>query len=361
MKYVRSFDSFKKNKPVNEELLGGLLNWFKKMWDKAIKEIEELENDPNKIKEWVINNALNPKDDTNVFSQVMKDFQKKDTASDQDCIDLIDNILDPQTGSLGKQGIGVLLANKAMQGEKLKAKRAMLEFIINTARNKTIADPKVKFAGGPADGKIDPKKKTVDLKDMGHLPDLKKILVSQKDDEKKKKDETLKWVSGVLILLIQNYVKAVKEDDIRAYVNKLGIKLEESVYKKGDSVIYLLKDHKKDEWDKLADDQKEKPKEDPANKIVGVHKVEIVDGDNITLLDQDGKPTIVKTKEEIIGKFEEQRGPNAEELAKNLGDIKADEEKMKQVNAFTDIIKDPVANKAKIDQINKIIGGGEAK
>ena len=360
MKYVRNFENFRKNKPVNEELLGGLVNWFKKMWDKSIKELEEMENDPNRIKEWVINNALNPKDDTNVYSQVIKDFQKKETANDQDCLTLIDSILDPETGSLGKQGIGVLLNNKAMQGDKLKAKRAMLEFIVNTARNKAIADPKVKFAGGPTDGKVDPKKKIVDLNNANHLPDLKKILTAQKN-EKKKKEETIKWLTGVLVPMIQNYVKAIKEDDIKASLTKQGIDMPEGGgdYKEGDVVIYKRDKFDQNAWDKLTDDDKKKANEGPMKDLmdkeqIGVDKIEKVDGDNITFKDNAGKD-FTKTKEEILGKTED-KGPNAQELAKTLGEIKTDEDKMKKVNQVANIIKDPEANKDKAEQLDKLLG-----
>lgn len=354
MKHIKGFEKFRGSKPVNEELLGGLMNWFKKMWDKSIKELEALDNDPNVIKKWTIDNAMNPKDDTNVFSQVIKDFTKKDNANDEDCLSLVDSILDPETGSLGKQGIGILLNNKAMQGEKLKAKRAMLEYIINTARNQTIT--KVKFAGGPTDGKIDPKKKIMDLKDTTHLPELKKILITQKDDDKKKKDETIKWVNTILIPMVQNFIKAIKEDDIKESLNKQGIKFEDtSSYKEGDNVIYLKDGKKKEDWDNLTEEQRGKIEEQPASDIVGSKKIERIDGDNIVFKGKDGKD-FIKSKDEIIGKDKDDKGPNAQELAKTLGEIKSDEVKMKQMDSIAKIIKDPEANKDKIDQINKIIG-----
>jgi len=360
MKYVRNFDSFRKNKPVNEELLGGLLNWFKKMWDKAVKDLEALENDPNAIKDWVIKNALNPKDDTNVFSQVLKEFEKKPTANDQDCLTLVDNLLDPETGSLGKQGVGVLLSNKALQGEELKAKRAMLEYIINTARNQTIA--KVKFAGGPTDGKVDPKKKNMNLTDTTHLPDLKKILTAAKTDEKKKRDESLKWVTTVFIPMIQNFVKAIKEDDIRASLTKQGIELAATAdYKEGDTVIYKRDKFNEDEWSKVTDEDKKKPTEGPIKdmidkEMIGIDKIEKAEGDNITFKDNTGKD-FIKTKEDILSKSADEKGPNAQELAKTLGEIKADENKMKQMNTLAGIVKDPEANKDKMDQpLSKILG-----
>jgi hypothetical protein len=364
MKYVKDFSSFRKSKPVNEELLGGLLNWFKKMWDKAVTDIQKLENDPNVIKDWVIKNALNPTDDTNVFSQVLKEFEKKPTANDQDCLTLVDNLLDPETGSLGKQGVGVLLSNKSFQGEELKAKRAMLEYIINTARNQTIA--KVKFAGGPTDGKVDPKKKNVDLKDTTHLPDLKKLLAAQKD-EAKKKTVADDWVKKTMIPMIQNFVKAIKEDDIRASLKKQGIDMPEGAdYKEGDSVIYKRDKFNEDEWGKITDEDKKKPTEGPIKdmidkQMIGVDKIEKVEGDNITFKDNAGKD-FTKTKEDILSKSADEKGPNAQELAKTLGEIKADEDKMKQMNTLAGIVKDPEANKDKMDQpLSKIIGGDEAK
>lgn len=364
MKYVRNFDSFRKNKPVNEELLGGLLNWFKKMWDKAVKDLEALKDDPNAIKDWVIKNALNPKDDTNVFSQVLKEFEKKPTANDQDCLTLVDNLLDPETGSLGKQGVGVLLSNKALQGEELKAKRAMLEYIVNTARNQTIA--KVKFAGGPTDGKIDPKKKNMNLTDTTHLPDLKKILTAAKTDEKKKRDESLKWVNTVLIPMIQNFVKAIKEDDIRKSLEKQGIeapsgeamnyeKLKE-LYDKKTPVIYLLKDKTKEDWDKLTDDEKKKPGEAPASDIVGVKPINTLNDqnkeDSVTFLDKDDQP-IKKGYDDIMGSGEEERSEEAKKAAESLGKIKDDPEKMKIVADVADALEDP----KKSEEIKKAATG----
>jgi hypothetical protein len=358
MRHIKNFNKFK-FKPINEELLGGLVNWFKKIWDKAVQELSKMEDDPNKIKDWVINNALNPKDDTNVFSQVLKEFEKKPTANDQDCLNLIDNLLDPETGSLGKQGIGVLLSNKVMQGEELKAKRSMLEYIVNISRNKTIIDSKVKFAGGPIDGKVDPKKKNIDLKDITHLPELKKILIAQKDDERKKRDETYKWVINILIPMTQNYVKSIKEDDIRSYVTKQGIELVSNEFKEGDIVTYQKDKFDKNLWDKLSNDEKKKTNEPPAINLVGVDKIERIEADNIFFKNKEGKE-FTKTKDQIIGKAEEEKGANAQNLAKKLGDIKTDEDKMRKVSNYVDFINNP-SNKDKIDEIEKITGNNAAK
>ena len=75
-------------------------------------------------------------------------------------------------------------------------------------------------------------------------------------------------------------------------------------YKEGDNVIYLLKDKKKEDWDKLTPDEKKKPTEGKAKDIVGVHKIVKIDGDKYTIEDADGKPSITKTGAELIGPAE---------------------------------------------------------
>ena len=43
MKYVKSFESYRKSKvtePVNEGIFGGILNFFKNMWSKAMEELK---------------------------------------------------------------------------------------------------------------------------------------------------------------------------------------------------------------------------------------------------------------------------------------------------------------------------------
>ena len=75
-------------------------------------------------------------------------------------------------------------------------------------------------------------------------------------------------------------------------------------YKEGDEVIYLLQGKTKEEWNKLTEDEKKKPTEGNAAKIVGIHKISKIEGDKFTLLDKEEKPTIIKTGAEIVGKPE---------------------------------------------------------
>jgi hypothetical protein len=66
-------------------------------------------------------------------------------------------------------------------------------------------------------------------------------------------------------------------------------------YEVGDEVIYLLKDKTPEMYDK-----NKKPEDQRA--IVGVHKITEIDGDNFTLEDDKGEPTIKKLGKDLMGK-----------------------------------------------------------
>ena len=105
MKYVKSFESHRKSKltePVNEELFGGIINFFKGLWSKAMEELKKLGKDPDttQVKDWIGSNPFNPADNNYLFKNVMDEFKKKLEANDQDALTLVDNILNPETGVL---------------------------------------------------------------------------------------------------------------------------------------------------------------------------------------------------------------------------------------------------------------------
>jgi hypothetical protein len=326
--------------PVNEEIIGPIINFFKNMWNKAIVELEKAANDPNKIKDYVINNTFNVKDDTNVFSEQIKTFKALPTANDQASLDLISNILDPETGCLGKPGIGVLLSNKKLQGESMQAKRKMLEFILTTTRDEV--SKQVKYI-------TDPKKRNVSLDDLSYLPDFKKILKAAGTDEKKKKDDTLNYVNTNLIPKLVTAVKVIKEEAISDSLKKAGIKVPTADYVAGDLVKYKTKkfDPTKDE-----DDQPEGG--------VAQGEVKKVEGDTVTIYNDRIKTEIKKPKTDIIGKTEGQAqkegGENAKKAAEELSKIKDDEEKMDKIAKFAKYIRDD-ANKDKVAEIEKSMGG----
>ncbi len=131
-------------------------------------------------------------------------------------------------------------------------------------------------------------------------------------------------------------------------------KLKE-LFDKKTPVIYLLKGKKKEEYDK-----NKKPEEQ--GDVVGVKPINSVNDknapDSVVFLDKDGKPTIKKSYAEIIGAAEAApAGENAKKVADSLGKIKADEEKMGKVAKFAEFIQND-ANKAKVEEIEKILGGG---
>ena len=191
MKYVKSFESHRNSKnlePVNEELLGGVINFFKGLWTKAMDELKKLGEDPDtiKVKDWIANNPFNPSDNSYLFKNVMDEFKKKPEANDQDALTLVDSILNPETGVLGKQGLAPLYeslkkAYPPQEGEPASSQFATFEYIFNTIRTKAIIQ--YKFAAS-TDGKVDPKKINIDLKDMTHLPCLLYTSPSPRDRQK---------------------------------------------------------------------------------------------------------------------------------------------------------------------------------
>ena len=111
MKHIRKFESYRNNKNVvNEAILGSVINFFKGMWAKAVEEIKKLGKNPSpeQVEQWVDKNPMNPADDGYIFKPQMDEFKKKTEANEQDCLDLIQNLLDPETGCLGKQGLQTL-------------------------------------------------------------------------------------------------------------------------------------------------------------------------------------------------------------------------------------------------------------
>jgi len=372
MKYVKSFESHKNSKklePVNEELLGGVINFFKNLWNKAMTELDKLGENPKQedVAAWIGKNALNPSDDTFLFKQIMDDFKKKPEANDQDALTLVDSILNPETGSLGKQGLQPMMdaLNKKYlpkKGETMHWLPADIQYVLKTIRDKAIVQ--YKFAGGPAEGKVDPKKINVDLKDTVHLPDVKKLLTAATDG-KKKKDAIVNWVEKTLVPQLLTFEKAITMEELDKNLETLKITLgggagEGGDYKVGDTVVYKREKFVQEEWDKLTDDEKKKPNEGKMKELqadqIGIKKISKIEGDKISFEGAD----FTKEKGDILMKAEEVKAEGQEDLVKKLGELKTKKpEDIKKVGSFVDFISDE-ANKDKVAEIDKIIGGGEA-
>lgn len=371
MKYIRTFESHrgvsKNTEPVNEELLGGVINFFKNLWNKAIAELDKLGENPKQeeVTKWIGTNTLNPSDDSYLFKQQMDEFKKKPEANDQDCLTLVDGILNPETGALGKQGMQPMMdaLNKKYppkQGEPMHWLPADVKFTLETIRNKAIVQ--YKFAGGPADGKIDPKKINVDLKDTVHLPDVKKLLTAATDG-KKKKDAIVNWVEKTLIPELAKLEAAIKVEDLNKNLEALKITYTGTGgdFKVGDTVIYKREKFNQEEWDKLTDDDKKKPEEGKMKELqaeqIGIKKISKVEGDKISFEDAD----FTKLKTDILMKVEGgEKAEGQEDLVKTLGEVKSkNPEAIKKMNDIAKLYQDPEANKDKIAEIEKQLSGGE--
>jgi hypothetical protein len=362
MKYVNTFESFKTKKlqPVNEELLGAVINFFKNMWNKATQELKKLGDNPSlqQLDQWVEKNPFNPTDDTYIFKSVMDEFNKVPSANDQACLTLIDSILDTETGALGKQGMQPFFDQIIKAFGNNAGPLNVIQYYMERTRNRAIKD--YKFAGGPdlkvgQPVKLDAAKKTLGLDDATHLPDFKKILKAATDD-KKKKEATVNWVNKTLVPRLEKYVTEVTEDEVNAYLKSKGIETT-GTYKAGDELVYLREGKKRAEWDALTDEQKKSLTEKPTSDIVNVKKVDKVEGDKFTFTDNTGKP-FVKTDEDIIMKSEGTKVEGQQDLTNTLKDLKTkNADAIQKIDDIAKLYMDPVANKAKIEEIEKAIGG----
>jgi hypothetical protein len=77
---IYKYGEFNEFEPVNEELLGGLVNFFKNLFKKMNDEITRLENDPNKIRDYVVNTMLNYKSPNSLFKTEFDNFVKNNYA-----------------------------------------------------------------------------------------------------------------------------------------------------------------------------------------------------------------------------------------------------------------------------------------
>ena len=372
MKYVKSFESHRKSKvvePVNEELLGGVINFFKNMWGKAVEEIKKLGKNPSpeQVEEWIDKNPLNPTDDSYLLKGVMDEFAKKPEANEQDCLDLVKNILDPQLGSLGKQGLQTLYDGLIKAFGKDAPTLDIVKFLMESIRNRAIKD--YKYAGGPdlkvvanQESKVDDKKIIVDMKDTTHLPEFKKIILTAQQDNKKRKQLAIDWVNKTLVPRLDKYLSEIKEEDMKAYIESVGKKVPEAGpeggYKVGDNVVYKREKFDQAKWDALTDDDKKKPNEGKMKELqaeaIGIKKISKIEGDKISFEGAE----FTKTMGDILMKTEEAKAEGQDDLVKKLSDMKTKKpEDIKKVGSFVDFISDD-KNKDKVAEIDKIIGGG---
>jgi hypothetical protein len=375
MKYVKTFESHRNSKkieslePINEELLGSVINFFKNLWNKATAELKKIGDNPSvkQVEDWMLKNPMNPTDDTYIFKGIMDEFAKKPEANEQDCLDLIKNILDPQVGALGKQGLQAFYDNLLKSFGKDVPTLDIVKYLNENIRNRAIKD--YKYAGGPdlkigTDAKVDDKKIIVDMKDTTHLPEFKKVILTAQQDNKKRKQLAIDWVNKTLIPRLDKYLSEVKSEDIDAYLKTLGKEAPEAApeggYKVGDTVVYKREKFVQEEWNKLTDDEKKKPEEGKMKELqaeeIGIKKISKIEGDKISFEGAE----FTKTMSDILMKVEAEKAEGQEDLVKTLADVKAkNPDAIKKLDDIAKIYQDPEANKDKIAEIEKQLGGGE--
>lgn len=369
MKYLKSYQKFKDSKPVNEEIIGGLVNLLKGMWGKATEEIKKIGKNPSTddLEKWIDQNPLNPKDDSYLFKAVVDEFNKKTEANEQDCLDFIKNILDPQTGCLGKQGLQTLYDNLLKAFGKDLPTLDIIKFYLETIRNRAIKD--YKYAGGPdlkvgTDAKVDDKKIINDMKDTTHLPEYKKAIAAAAEDNKKRKQIALDWLNKTLVPRLDKYLSEIKDEDVEKYLKSINKEMPTGGgdFKEGDAVFYKRDNWEKnkgeEEWSKLTDDDKKKPTEGKIKDMIdketiGIKVVDKISGDEVSFKDAKFK----KNKEDVLGKAEGYKVEGQVDLVDTLKDVKGkNPEAIKQLGKIAKLYQDPASNKDKISKIEAEIG-----
>lgn len=408
MKYIKKYESFKKqnSEPVNEEFLGKLIGGIKGLFKKA-------QERTNKAKGGKEVEVIYQKYLTMITSELAKTAQ----------IDL--NVMAASKGDLpAAAGATTNDANAKLAVDTLKKKKVVMDQIVQKIKAMALKEMDAiltKFGGAAANPQlkiiIDSKKDQFEMDylnaQIGYLDKAgDKTMVAaiskQRDALSKSIEDDFKdfdtakavtyAVGDEVIYLLKDkkpeeYDKTKKPEDQKAIVGvhkiaeldgdnftledekgeptikKTGKEIMGKVegaaateeYKVGDSVIHLKKDKKKEEWDALTDEEKKDPNGEKAKEIVGVHKIEKIDGDNFTFKDSKGVD-FIKTKADILGKAE--GGESGEEdldsfhlTVKKLGDMKSKPEELKKVSSYVDFIGKE-ENKAKVEEIEKIIGEG---
>ena len=325
MKYIKNFNDHK----VNEEFLGGVLDFLKNMWGKATEEIKKLGANPSmdQLQDWLEKNSFNRTSTNFLFKKEIETFSKNTESNPEACLKLITDMLD----MMGENNMNEFYTSLLKVFGKNLAPIETIKYYFRTARANFIKD--FKFLGVDATGKIDVAKINTDVNtDTTHLPELKKILKPIATDNKKCRDATLNWVNGTVVPRLLKYVQDIKPADVEAYLKTKNIEAvkTDTDLKVGDIVTW-----------------KSKQGEDVRKPILKIEE------DTLTFEDKEGKE-FTKLKSEVV-KVKEDGEVKPEDLTNTLKDMKAKKpENIAKVSNFAKFLSDE-ANAEKVAEIEKII------
>jgi hypothetical protein len=310
MKYIKTFESHRTSKnteTVNEEFLGAIGKFFGNMFKKAKERInktkggQEVEAIYQKYLDLISKEfAKTAKVELNLAAAARENegtaaVPKKESLNLEDS-----NVINEADDAPAAEGDAPAAEGEAPAAPEVDAKTAVAQL----KSKKTVLDQIIKKLKEMALKEMD----TV-LKKYGGAaanPQLEIIITAKKDQfDLDFMNAQISWLEkagdkteSIAISKQRDVIAKKIEADYKDFDSKKAV-----AYKEGDNVIYLLQGKTKEEWTKLTDDEKKKPTEGNAAKIVGVHKISKIDGDKFTLLDKDDKPTIQKTGAEIVGKL----------------------------------------------------------
>jgi hypothetical protein len=259
-KYIKKFETFKNSnsEPVNEELLGALVNFLKGIFKKAQDKIKKMTSFDD-IKKYFQTDLLSVKSSESLFSGVFKEYNAKPQFNDQDCFDFISKLIDPDDSVVSNKSIQDFISG--ITDEKFKKE---VQYELEVPRNKVLVF--FQYGGGSAKsfvvGKalpvpaIKPELKsgkaiqrTADGKgfvDQTHLPQLKKVIAGLTDD--KKKMAVMNWVNNVLVKKLYEFHNAITEEEVNKFtgagalevgvIGSYGVKEEKELV--GKDIYYMM-------------------------------------------------------------------------------------------------------------------------
>lgn len=238
-KYVKNYESFKDGnaEPVNEELLGAIVNFLKGLWKKAaakIKEIGDNWEEQVKYKQEVL---FDPTDVDGIWGPIWKEYNAKPQFNDQDCFDLVSKMVDPDDSPMSQKSIQEFILQ--LPEEMRKEEQVVWELVRNRGLVFFQYGGNVAKAWAPLQNLPTPAikpelktgkavQRTADGKnfvDQTHLPLLKKVIAPLTDD--KKKAAVINWIKATFVPKFIEINNNITMDEVNKYTG--GDKKEDTV------------------------------------------------------------------------------------------------------------------------------------